>query len=237
MLEILIVLTLFIIFWLVSSRRWKRWFVAPVGSLLLGYLLCTYPPLVSATIAGIGSSLPKDPGTPVDTIVVLGRGGPFRYGRVELAADLWQEKRAPRIFVSGMSDAREIIELLEQRGVPAEAISGETCSQSTQENAVFTTAFLGPQGIKSLLLVTDIPHMRRAFMVFQDAGFTVIPSASSVPAHWPSTAKARLLVREYLGLLIHFFLRMFQPQSPLDLQQPAPEVAHKITTWKCRVSP
>lgn len=155
----LILLAFLGLLWLISSRRWKRQLIAPAAVLLLVYFVATSGLMVALATQVLVYPLPVDSGTTVDAIVVLGRGDVLRNRRVEIAAQLWQAKRAPSIFASGMGDAPQMIELFRAKGIPRQMLGGESCSQSTEENALFTAAVLHPQGIWQILLITDPPHM------------------------------------------------------------------------------
>ena len=100
--------------------------------------------------------------------------------RIVSAARLWNEGRAPRVYVSGGSgdphfpDAREaplIKQLLIGMGVADVAILVEPDSRSTFENAANMRNRLIGSGVKSLVLITSALHMPRARAIFEKAGF------------------------------------------------------------------
>lgn len=194
--------------------RWRRWWTsAAVCSTLLA-LLITSPPGLALASRGLTSLIPPDSGESADAIVVLGRGWQARRDRADLAAALWQAQRAPKIFVSGHDDAMPIGHLIEQQGVPAQAIDGEDCSRTTEENAQFTASLLQQQGVKRILLVTDAPHMPRSFLTFQSLGFEVIPHETGIPANISYKEKARLVLSEYIGLLVYGVKGRFFEREP-----------------------
>jgi uncharacterized SAM-binding protein YcdF (DUF218 family) len=237
--EALIVLTSIGIAWIVSSRRWKRWFVMPVAVLIVLYLIVTSHLFLSLARSRFLTMLPPDSGATVDAIVVLGRGEEMRQSRVEVAANLWRQKRAPQIFASGMSDAQQIIDALKDEEIAKQSLSGEYCSESTQENALFTAAVLFPERIQTILLVTDIPHLPRAFFLFRRAGFDVLPHASPLPSFWNSRKRAQIVLRELTGLLVYTVETWLQPQSanqPLNQPQNLPvEVLNRLKEWQCQI--
>jgi uncharacterized SAM-binding protein YcdF (DUF218 family) len=149
----------------------------------------------------LGLMIPADQGELADAIVILGRGGEFRPSRVQIAADLWRQGRAPLVFSSGRGDAMELNQMLEVAGVPAQAINGEPCSHTTDENAEFTAALLQPQGVKRVILVTDLPHMPRSLLTFRSFGFEVIPHPSPVPPSLNPKRQKRLVLYEWSGLV------------------------------------
>lgn len=230
----LTLLALLGLLWLQRSQRWKRKLIARAAVLLLVYLIATSPPMVALATQALVGSLPADSGATVDAIIVLGRGDVLRNRRVEIAAQLWQAKRAPKIFASGMGDAPLMIELLKAKGIPRQMLGGESCSQSTEENALFTAAVLYPQGIRQILLITDPPHMWRSFLTFRSLGFTVIPHTSPLPSDLTSTVKNRLIFREYLGMVSYAFLGRFQKRPSSELKHPPVAVLEKLSAWQCR---
>ncbi|PSB27153.1 YdcF family protein [Stenomitos frigidus] len=217
--------------WLFRSRRWLRRVRRYAIALLISYLILISPPFVALAMAGIGSPLPSDPGTKVDVIVILGRGREQSPARVEVGAQLWREQRAPVIFASGIVDAPELVAMLRHKNILAQAVSGESCSKTTWENAVFTKALLQPQGVKQILLVTDVPHLWRSLLIFEQAGFQVIPYASPLATEMTSPQRAMLLLREY------FFLATYPVtlgQEHQTLEQPLAGVIEQIASRKCR---
>ncbi|WP_421657263.1 YdcF family protein [Leptothermofonsia sp. ETS-13] len=235
MIKALILLALLWILWLVSSRRWRRWLLRPFAILVVSFLIITSPVMVALATWSLTFSLPADTGEPVDSIVVLGRGEALRNWRVEVADQLWENHRADKIFVSGMSDAREIIDLLEDRGVSESALSGERCSESTEENALYSSAILYPQGIQKILLVTDSPHMLRSLLSFQRAGFQVIPHPSQLPSQWSTQEQISLIAREYLGLAQYTLTGRFKPRSTNELEHVPAKTSKRLSDPGCKV--
>ena len=169
---------------------------------------------------GLVAFLPTDSGAVTDAIVVLGRGGPYSADRVNVAAELWQAKRAPTIFTSGNEDAISMVEQLEAKGIPQRVLDGEDCSLTTEENAVFTTAILKSQKIQQILLVTDPPHMLRSLLLFRAFGFTVIPHTSPAPAFFDFKTKAFITLREGTGLISYGLRGLYFPQQSPGKNQP-----------------
>ncbi len=185
----------------ISRWRWRKW-VSGVGALLLVvYLAAISPGAIALGTRLLTSSLPPDTGKPADAIVILGRGANLRPQRVNVAADLWQDQRAPLIFASGRGDAEEIAAMLEATGIPASAILGEPCSSTTEENAQFTAGLLPPQTFQRIILVTDPPHMLRSLLTFRSLGYEVIPHPNPLPRQIQLSQKGFLVFREYLGLV------------------------------------
>ena len=213
---VLVVLALLIciaLTWLIPALPWKRpirW----VGSIsLLLYCILLAPPTVALANHILVGQLPPDSGASADAIVVLGRGKDLQISRAEVAAQLWKTGRAPKIFVSGRGDSPVIVKLLMAEGIPQQSLNSENCSQTTEENAQFTSILLQPKGIQRILLITDPAHMLRALLTFQRMGFTVIPYLSPLPPEYTSPKGAVLVFREYMGLVNYSLSGRFSRQE------------------------
>jgi uncharacterized SAM-binding protein YcdF (DUF218 family) len=233
--EVLIVLTLIGNVWLIAPRRWRHRVISPLAIMVLVYVLMTSSIVIELAFKAMVLPLPRDSGDSATMIVVLGRGEPFRKQRVEQAAQLWQSQRAPKIFASGMMDASSIIDDLKNRGIPAQNLNGETCSQTTEENALFTAAILSPQTYRKIFLVTDPPHLLRSFLVFQSLGYSPIPVMSAFPAEFNSNEKVSAIVREVAGLIVYAFAGKLNLQTPENLASSLSTVAERLNSWKCKL--
>ena len=101
-----------------------------------------------------------------DAIVILGGGTGLRE-RPERAVELFKERDAPRIIVSGLGDAEINRRILIANGVPASAIQLESKSRTTRENAEFTIKLLRAENAHRVMLVTSWYHARRALETFR----------------------------------------------------------------------
>lgn len=196
-----------------SPRRRQKKQFSRLGIALLLICLIALPSTVDLADRVLMSVVPADSGAKADAIVVLGRGMLLRYYRVDIAAELWQDNRAPMIFASGRGDADLIIQQLRSKGIPDSVLAGEDYSRTTEENAQFTAAILQPQGIGRILLVTDSPHMLRSLLTFRALGFTVIPHISPFPPDLDPRKKAFFVFREYAALVSYALLGRFSPNS------------------------
>lgn len=218
MLTAILILAFLGVRWLIKRSRWKqRLFNPKIILLLIG--LGSVLALMFFTVRD-ALFLPTDPGTPAQAIVVLGRGQPLRKQRVDLAVQLWQAKRSPIVFASGIGDTPEILSMLKQRDIPLRALDGENCSLVTSENALFTAAILKSQGIKKIILITDPPHMWRSLLEFRATGLAVIPRTSPLPSNWSFIQKAFLTVRECIFLFQLGLQKLFYPQQPPRANNP-----------------
>lgn len=109
--------------------------------------------------------------------------------RVWHAARLFHAGKAPWVLVSGGTaspqlepEAASTRRLLEDLGVPAQAILLEPDSVDTVTNAQRTADVMRRQGLNTALLVTSALHMRRALSKFRAAGSSVEPAPSDFEA-------------------------------------------------------
>lgn len=206
--------------WIMPKLRWQRQFSGLGIVLLLLYFASSFPLTIAVANKGLVKFLPTDPGVTADAIVVLGRGDRLRKSRVEVAEQLWEAHRAPLIFASGAGDADQILQELKVEGIPPQALKGESCSRTTEENAQFTAMVLKPGVIKQIVLVTDPPHMLRSLLTFRGLGFTVIPHPSPLPVGLASQTKALIVFREYMGLISYGLQGRFLPPRSTEAQNP-----------------
>lgn len=220
--------------WLVSPRRWRRLLAALFGLIAVG-LISVSSWGIQISLWGLTVWLPSDTGASTDAIVVLGRGEAFRDLRTGTVQELWRAGRAPQIFASGMMDARPIVQSLKGLGVPGQNLSGEECSRSTQENALFTAALLRSNSVQSILLVTDTPHMLRSLLTFRRIGLRAAPHAISLPVQLTAWEQQRAILREYLALGWYIVTGKLAQPIPEDLIAIPPEVTERIQDWNCWV--
>lgn len=233
--ELLIVLVLIGIIGMIVPRRWRIRFLLPFTIMLLICVAFMSPWGIDLATKGIMVNVPEDTGEVVQAIVVLGRGDEFRQRRIERVEKLWEQQRAPKVFASGMLDAEFMLKQFETNGIPKTALSGERCSQSTEENALFSSALLYPEQVQKILLVTDTPHMMRSMLMFRALGFEVIPYPISLPDHWSNRLKSWILLREYLGLATYTLSDRFRQRSIAELRNPQADVAFKLVDWNCKL--
>jgi uncharacterized SAM-binding protein YcdF (DUF218 family) len=179
------------------------------------------------------STLPKS-----DAIVVLGgylhpAGGSRRYNefteasdRIWMGAMLYRAGKAPFILLTGGNvgflgtrgtpEAVAAKQVLEQWGVPEQAILVEPRSLNTHENAAFSKVILTARGARQLLLVTSAMHMQRAAAIFRREGMEVTPVATDYQTGWgepdllfqfvpdaDALAHSKNALREWIGLTVY----------------------------------
>jgi len=144
--------------------------------------------------------------------------------RVLYAARLYRAGKAPVIIASGgtlpwadtPAEAPFIVDLLQEWGVPKEAILLEATSPNTRDNAVNSKRLADERGIQTVLLVTSALHMPRAAATFETAGLRVIPAPTDYHVAYRNTlnvfdllpnadalAATTAGLKEYLGLLYY----------------------------------
>ncbi len=107
--------------------------------------------------------------------------------RVRAAADLFHGERCSLIVASGgrvwddVVEADAMRDALVRLGVPASRIVRERCSQTTRDNARFTSALLSRMSIDRTLLVTCDWHAPRASALFRKCGLRVEVAAARSP--------------------------------------------------------
>ncbi len=103
------------------------------------------------------------------------------------AARLHRAGRAPLVLLSGgpptaRSEAEAMAALLEEWGVPREAMRLESRSRTTRENCRFSAEIAAREGLRTLLLVTSALHMPRALEACRAEGLRVEPAATDFGA-------------------------------------------------------
>lgn len=138
--------------------------------------------------------------------------------RLRYGARLYRQTHLPLLLsggapAGGAAEASVMAQTLKQDyGIDARWL--EVDSFDTHDNAVFSAALLHADGIQTILLVTEGPHMRRSVMEFEAAGMTVIAAPTLLAIRPPATATASLfpnagalkqsseVIQEWLGILV-----------------------------------
>ena len=141
-------------------------------------------------------------------ILVLGGDGP---PRAERAAQLYRERVAPLVLVTGSGDCLSIRALMAEAGVPMRAIEVECASRSTWENAKLSAPLLRKLDARSVVLVTSWFHTRRALGCFQlelpGIRWMSAPVGSPTPILGYGSQNDRgAVLQEYLKLTLYILL-------------------------------
>ena len=191
--------------------------------LLISYLLLATPFVASLLTSGLTRFLPIQTEQSADAIVVLSRSDAVGYARYDLAIQLWQAERAPKIFVTSLGRVGYMIDRLRREALPKEILDGTVCARTTYEEAVSTAAILRPKHVESIFLVTDAPHMLRSALTFQALGFRVLPQVAPFPSEFPTLQRSFLALREYLGLISYSLLGRLPRQGATSADRLPPE--------------
>jgi uncharacterized SAM-binding protein YcdF (DUF218 family) len=213
---------------------WQIWVSRIAAIALLVYLFLISPTLSSLATASLTWFVPVDSGASADAIVVLSRGEAANGQRYEAAAQLWQNQRAPQIFVTTQNNFAHMEELLQQKQIPKGVLGGTQCAMTTYDEALSSAAILGLQGVQNIILMTDPPHMLRSLLTFRGMGFSVTPHITPLPAEMSSAERSLLALREYPGLLSYALLGRFNRQFS-DLKQPPAKTLQEIERRKCQL--
>jgi uncharacterized SAM-binding protein YcdF (DUF218 family) len=177
--------------------------------------------LLGAAIVVYGSA---DHAQSADVIILLGAGlhpdntpSEAMWRRAEHTAELWKNGFAPNVICTGglpgratRSEASACADLLQQYGVPADAILLEEHSRSTEENALEARAIMEANGWRTAIIVSDGFHLLRASWLFQRVGIESYTSPVSFAAVNPIQLTVAM-VREVLAfhwLAIKFLLNL-----------------------------
>ncbi len=159
--------------------------------------------------AGLMPEAVENPRARTDVIVVLTGGS----GRLGQGLRLLAEKRARRLFVSGVYRGIEVAELLRMSQQSPEEL--ECCvfigyeADDTRGNAAETAAWFRDQDFLSLRLVTATYHMPRSLLEFRRVlptveiiAHPVFPETFKQTNWWLWPGSASLVISEYVKYLI-----------------------------------
>jgi uncharacterized SAM-binding protein YcdF (DUF218 family) len=148
----------------------------------------------------------------VDAIVVMGAAqydgvpSPLLESRLQQALDLWKQKQAPMIAVTGgkrvgdrFTEGDTSRRWLTDRGVPAADIIVESVGHSTWESIQNLAPLLTAANIRSVVVVSSSWHVQRAALSLEELGFTAHSSASPDGVLSGSSEKSKL-IREIGGV-------------------------------------
>jgi uncharacterized SAM-binding protein YcdF (DUF218 family) len=130
-----------------------------------------------------------DAGETADAIVVLG-GEAYPPNRTIHALNLYKQQRAPVVVFTGgalpgqppeISSARVALRYALARGLPAEVALVVDTAQSTYDEATLVRDLAAHHGWRSLIIVTDPYHTRRAVRTFRSIIPDVQVTASVAP--------------------------------------------------------
>lgn len=173
----------------------KRLAIVFFSAAALWFLIWSSPVTYRFLASGLEMCFPvmtAEESPTADAIAILGGGigcntNEYPYGEMWTSADrvwhgarLYKAGKAPKIFITGGGTTFGTAMLLQDFGVPKEAIYDNLTARNTEEEA----KFIASTGVKRLLLVTSAWHMRRAKLMFEKyaAGVEVVPVATDYEA-------------------------------------------------------
>jgi len=244
MLFLLVGVTVGVVF-LLTGRGRRSAAVAWLAGLAVFYWLISLPVVPRTLESWLGSSYaPLASAAEADSarhVVVLTGGGVTLHGLegtfdVPSTATAYRLLEAERLYrllgepililsggpagpeADGAPESESMKADLTARGVPEDKIWLETSSPDTHEQAIRVGELLRGEGVETFVLVTSLPHMRRALGAFAGQGMEPIPSAAmrgtsagvSGPAPFLPSAEAlgesETTFREILAL-VYYSLR------------------------------
>ena len=168
----------------------------------------------AAARAGYWLEAPGQLPAPADAIIILGGNDGDRALR---ALALYRDGYAPKIVLTGLEHGNAAppanltwrAEFLVAQGVPRSALRLEVYSENSYEEATNVLALMRKQGWRTVIAVSDPPHMRRLAWtwgrVFKDSGLKYLLVASAadwwVPGRWwRDEHSGAFVITEYIKL-------------------------------------
>ena len=215
---------------LVMAWRRSRWTPLPIALAIALIIIASHPRVNIFLIRSLESRhIPSQELPQADAIVVLGGcikpDSPPRpmvdlteaSDRLLYAAQLYRQKKAPLIIVSGgrigwgkkfLPESADMARLLEFLGVQRSDIIEESESLNTYQNAVNVKKVLRKEGIDRILLVTSAMHMARSYLIFKHQKMNFIPAPTDFLTTNNLNVKSDFNLRVFLLSLIPSIDRM-----------------------------
>lgn len=153
-----------------------------------------------------------------DAAIVLGAAiwgeelSPVFRERINHALDLYRSGKVRKIiFTGGQGNENEPTEssaarrYAVERGIPEEGILVEESSHTTYQNLFYAKQVADAQHLKTVLIVSDPLHMKRAMAMARDLGLEAYPSPTTTTRYQSAGSQLGLLAHEtyyYIGYLI-----------------------------------
>jgi uncharacterized SAM-binding protein YcdF (DUF218 family) len=197
---------------------WRR---TPVRIAMAAFLV-----LILALLVWIPGSIwffaMRDETRPADAAIVLGaavwtnRPSPVFHERISHGIALHQNGTVKALlFTGGLAPGDDIAESEAARniaiihGVEPSHILTETSSTTTWENLYYARRLLDKAGMKTVLIVSDPMHMKRAVTMARDLGLDAHASPTPTSLYTSFSSKVRFLWNESRHLVTHRIARMF----------------------------
>lgn len=153
-----------------------------------------------------------------DAAIVLGAAiwgeelSPVFRERINHALALYRSGKVRKIiFTGGQGNSNEPTESFAarryavERGIPEDGILVEESSHTTYENLFYAKQVADAQHLKTVLIVSDPLHMKRAMAMAKDMGLEAYPSPTTTTRYQSVRSQLNLLAHEtyyYIGYLI-----------------------------------
>jgi uncharacterized SAM-binding protein YcdF (DUF218 family) len=155
------------------------WAVGFISALLLFFVIVLW--MASAVYSELPQPARLDDAYKSADVVVCLTGGK---GRIRKALELYEKGYGRMLYISGTDrqvQMREILHELRWVGpVDDSRIVLENIATNTIQNAVQVRRFITEQGLKHILLVTSVYHVRRAYYIFRK----VLPGDVTIDVSW-----------------------------------------------------
>ena len=190
-----VTLVVFLVAFFAAIWGRKRLAIGFFSGAALWFLIWSSPVTYRFLASGLEMQFPvvmAEESPTADAIAILGGGvgcntNEYPYGEMWTSADrvwhgarLYKAGKAPKIFITGGGTTFGTAMLLQDFGVPKEAIVCNLTARNTEEES----KFIASVGVKRLLLVTSAWHMRRAKLMFEKYApeLEIIPAATDYEA-------------------------------------------------------
>ncbi len=148
---------------------------------------------LAATFGTVWNAAHSDGARPADAIVVLGaaqydgRPSPALKARLDHVVELWRQDIAAQVVVTGgkqpgdrFTEATASATYLREQGIPERKIRREVNGRSSFQSLADSAAFLKPEGLTRVVLVSDAYHAARIEGIAEEVGLDA--SVSPTPA-------------------------------------------------------
>lgn len=186
-----------------TRAPWRR--AVRIAGWSLGAMLLWSALLAGCIVAG-GRPQPEaraDAALVLGAAVWNGRPSPVFAERIHHAIALYQRGQVRSlVFTGGVGSGDTVAEgavaarYAIARGVPAEAIVVEAASRTTWDNLAFAQPLLAANGLRSVVIVSDPHHLRRAGMIARRLGLDHVVSPTPTTRYVGWAPRARQIARE-----------------------------------------
>lgn len=192
-------------------------------SMMKKLFIIVVPVLLVASVfgflnAGVFLSAPAQPVVAADVMVILGGDGGARTMK---GIDIYKKGYVKRIILTGLDEGEPGAQryylnwrsrMLIDAGVPQNILEFDTVSRNSWDEAQNTLDRARQAGWKTVLIVSDPPHMRRLTFVFEKvfskSGITYvlvegIPSWWNPQRWWKNEISAKFVLNEYIKIIYY----------------------------------